>query len=290
MKLWYIAGQVASFFITLFRLLPLKVSNSLRIRSPRIPQEGDIVISMTTHGKRLNKVFYAIESLARGTVRVPIVLWLDAPDFDRPWPRSLRRLVKRGLQVRCSDGLYGPHTKYWPMFREVHGTDKRVATADDDIIYPIWWLDRLVETQSHRPEVVVCYRAHRVEMRDGEMLPYAKWGSVDNCRPSYLHFATGVSGVLYPTVAIDALVAAGDEFQEVTPKADDIWLHAVEIRNGIKVRQVFGYSRNFAVVPSTQLNGLIMLNLLRGGNDAQMQQVYTAEDKALLQEAAKSED
>lgn len=249
-----------------------------------------MVISLTTHGTRLNKVFYAIESLARGTVQAPIVLWLDEPDFNRKWPRSLRRLVRRGLEVRCSDGMFGPHTKYWPMFREVVGTGKRVATADDDIIYPIWWLDRLLETQAHRPDSVVCYRAHRIEMRDGDILPYAKWTSVDNCSPSFLHFATGVSGVLYPIVAIDALVAAGDSFLTVTPKADDIWLHAVELRNGIKVRQVFGYSRNFAIVPSTQLNGLIILNILGGGNDEQMKKVYTDADKAVLQAAADEEE
>ena len=68
--------------------------------------------------------------------------------------------MDRGLQIRCSDGSFGPHTKYWPLFRERVASARdseipdlasedlltlRVATADDDIIYPEWWLERLLE-------------------------------------------------------------------------------------------------------------------------------------------------
>ena len=54
----YVLGQVASFFLTLLRMLPLAIAN--RLSRTRIPQDGDVVISLTSHGKRLNKVHFTL--------------------------------------------------------------------------------------------------------------------------------------------------------------------------------------------------------------------------------------
>ena len=85
----YVLGQVASFFLTLLRMLPLAIAN--RLSRTRIPQEGDVVISLTSHGKRLNKVHFTLESIARGYTKAPIVLWLDEHDYNAPLPVSLQR-------------------------------------------------------------------------------------------------------------------------------------------------------------------------------------------------------
>lgn len=284
----YVLGQVVSFFFTLFRMIPLAWNN--RVSRARFPQEGDVVISLTSHGERLTRVHYTLESIVRGNIKAPVVLWLDRKDYDAEWPKTLRRLVGRGLQVRCSDGLYGPHTKYWGQFRELAGTGKRVATIDDDMIYPEWFLERLLFIGDLRSDVVIAYRAHRIELRDDKLLPYVKWTAADTCRASYLHFATGVSGVLYPASFIDYVVGQGDVFQELTPRADDVWLHACALRSGHRVRQVYSHPRNFAVVPSTQSGALVIGNTLMGGNDEQIQRVYSAEDVAKLVAASRSED
>ena len=65
----YVLGQVASFFLTLLRMLPLAIAN--RLSRTRIPQDGDVVISLTSHGKRLNKVHFTLESIARGYTKAP---------------------------------------------------------------------------------------------------------------------------------------------------------------------------------------------------------------------------
>ena len=288
MWIGYVAGQAVSFFFTLFRMLPLAFNN--RFSRARIPAEGDVVISVTSHGDRLSRVHFTLESIARGHVKAPVILWLDKPDYEREWPASLRRLVSRGLQVRCSDGSYGPHTKYWGQFREFAGTGKRVATVDDDMIYPEWFLQRLLFIGDLRDDAVIAYRAHRIELRDGRILPYIRWSAADTCTASFLHFATGVSGVLYPASFIDHVVAQGDRFMEVSPRADDVWLHVCALRSGHPVRQVYASPRHFAVVPTTQGGALVIGNTLMGGNDEQIRRVYTEDDIAKLREASQRED
>lgn len=288
MWIGYTIGQIASFFLTIFRIIPLMIGN--RISRTRIPADGDVIISLTTHGKRLNKVYVTLESIARGYERAPIVLWLDEPDFNSEYPPSLKRLIKRGLQVRCSDGRYGPHTKYWGQFREVVGTGKRVVTIDDDMIYPEWFLQNLRFIADLRNDVVTAYRAHRIELRKGRMMPYAKWSAANTCDASYLHLATGVSGVMYPASFIAHVVEQSDVFMSLTPKADDIWLHACALRSGHRIRQVYAQPRNFAVIPSTQIGALVMGNTFGGGNDEQISKVYTQTDVDMLLEASKAED
>lgn len=281
----YVLGQVVSFFFTLLRMVPLAWLN--RFSHTRFPETGDVIISLTSHGDRLEKAYYTLESIARGYRQAPVVLWLDQSDFDSEWPRSLRRLVDRGLQVRCSDGLYGPHTKYWGQFREMAGTSVRVATIDDDMIYPEWFLQRLLFIGDLRGDAVIAYRAHRIELRDEKILPYLKWHAADTSEASFLHFATGVSGVLYPSSFISYVVEQGDEFLALSPRADDVWLHACALRSGHLVRQVYAKPRNFAVVPRTQNGALVVGNTLMGGNDEQINRVYTDQDVDILVAAAR---
>lgn len=284
----YAVGQFASFFLTLLRMIPLALAN--RLSRSRVPREGEVIISLTSHGNRINRVHYTLESIFRGHEKAPVVLWLDRADYEAEWPVTLRRLVTRGLQVRCSDGDYGPHTKYWGQFREVAGSGTRVVTVDDDMIYPEWFLQRLLFIGDLRLDAVIAYRAHRIELREGKMLPYTKWTAADTCAASVLHFATGVSGVMYPASFIDYVVAQGDVFTGLSPRADDVWLHACALRSGHPIRQVYAQPRHFAVVPTTQVGALVVGNTLMGGNDEQIRRVYTQEDMNLLLGAHDRED
>lgn len=285
----YALKQAFGYLFTLMRMVPLLWRN--HFCTQHLPTQGaspTITISLTTHGKRIERVFYAIESLSRSNV--PIVLWLDESDYNAPWPRSIQRLVARGLQVRCSDGQYGPHTKYWNQFREVAGSTGWVVTADDDIIYPEWFIERLRFIASLRNDCVIAYRAHRIELTRGRIAPYLRWTPVNTCRASVLHFATGVSGVLYPPSFISYVVEQGEAFQQVSPRADDVWLHLCALRSGHPIRQVFSRPRNFAVVPRTQSGGLALGNTFMGGNDEQIRKAYTQDDFNLLLRASQEED
>ena len=145
-------------------------------KSPaRFPQEGSTVISLTSHGPRLKSAVVAISSLLVGTKRLPVYLWLDKEDYEGEWPKGLHALVEHGLKVRCSDGHYGPHTKYYGTFQQFAGTGTRVITVDDDMMYPKWFAEKLLNASDADPNNVVAYRAHEIVLQNGRLAPYKQW-------------------------------------------------------------------------------------------------------------------
>ncbi|WIM68039.1 glycosyltransferase [Corynebacterium breve] len=279
----YVLRQVGSSLSTGFKVADLLLTS--RSSSRMIPHSGDTVISLTTHGPRLRTVYLTIESLIQGTQRAPIILWLDRDDYEGVWPKTLRNLVERGLQVRCSDGLYGPHTKYWGTFRELAGSGIRVVTVDDDMIYPTWFLEKLLIAAEASPDCVVAYRTHAMKLDDEGLLPYKYWKPTMDTEPSRLNFFTGVSGVAYPPSMVSFVVEQGDVFLQCTPRADDVWLNACALRSGHLARQVYNHPRDFAVIPSTQLSALVVGNTLMGGNDEQIALTYRPRDISSLIDA-----
>lgn len=251
------------------------------------PEEGDTVISLTSHGPRLKAAVVAISSLLVGTKRLPVYLWLDKEDYEGEWPTGLRTLVDRGLQVCCSDGHYGPHTKYYGTFQKFAGTGTRVITVDDDMMYPKWFVEKLLNAADASPQNVVAYRAHEIMLQDGKLAPYKQWKSVQDTDPDPRHFATGVSGVAYPAAMVDAVAAQGKAFQNCAPHADDIWLNRCALRAGHFVRQVFPHPREFSMVPASQSVALVRGNL-RGGNDTQLRATYEQRDLGMLIDATLS--
>ena len=68
--------------------------------------DNEVVVSLTSFGKRIYDVHLAIESIMQGTVKPNrIVLWLSEEEFKgKPLPRMLEMQKARGLQVEfCED-------------------------------------------------------------------------------------------------------------------------------------------------------------------------------------------
>jgi hypothetical protein len=206
------------------------------------------------------------------------VLWLDERTSLQNYPEPLKRLEKRGLEVKFTKD-YGPHKKYFPYVTSEEIGDLPLVTADDDVIYPPSWLDGIWRTYLSDPSVVHCYRARVIAFdAEGRLKDYASWGLCNTTEPSYSHFPTGTSGVLYPPAVLLKLKAAGAFFLEVCPKADDVWLHANSLRAGFKIRQVAASAALFATLERTQSSSLQMQNLFGGRNDIQIRATYTDED------------
>ena len=263
-----------------FGLKALHRSN-LNSKTPVLAAGGPVV-SMTTHGQRIHSVYLALEAIAAGTVLPSrLILWLDDAKAFGTRPESLLRLEGRGLEVRLTEN-YGPHTKYYPYLLTENCFESPLVIADDDVIYNRWWLAGLASAHNQNSSVVNCFRAHFVELTGGTIRPYLDWTHCKSITPSYRNFATGVSGCIYPTRFLGILKRAGTEFQHVSPKADDIWLHVNALRSGFKIRQILHRQLNFPFVPGTQDNGLFLTNARLAGNDAQIKSTYSAKDIDLL--------
>ncbi|QHC57965.1 glycosyltransferase [Rathayibacter sp. VKM Ac-2760] len=252
-------------------------------RRPVVDPAGEVVVTMTTHGERIQRVHVAIESIARGAVRpARLVLWLDDPALFAALPTSLERLRRRGLEIRLVDG-WRVHTKYYPHLLSGRAAERDLVTSDDDIVYPRTWLRGLLDARSRYPrETVLCYRAHRVLVADGAVAPYTSWPPVADTRAGHDVFGTSVSGQLFPSELMVAIAEHGDAFREVAPDADDIWLHVRAVDAGYRVAQIEPTAELFPFVPRTQQSGLYLVNYWDGGNDRQVGASYTPEVTARI--------
>lgn len=252
----------------------------------QVTATGGPVVSMTSYGDRLRTVHLVLESIAAGSVLPSrLILWVDKDEMDSVRTPGLERLVRRGLEIHPCENL-GPHKKYYPYLMSTDVYETPLATADDDMLYCDWWLAGLVRSHQADPESVSCYRAHIVGLRDQAVAPYQSWRPCRTTAPSFLHFATGGSGCIYPPSLLRSLKAAGSEFVQLCPKADDVWLHANALRAGNKIRQVWTRPLRFPFAPGTQDGGLYHSNVILARNDDQIRNTYTAADVTLLENAA----
>lgn len=244
----------------------------------RVTGSTPVVVSLTTYGARLRQVHLTIESIGRGAARpARLILWLDdAKQFER-LPRSLQRLRRRGLEVKLSAN-YGPHTKYLPYVMSESSFEVPLATADDDTIYPTWWLQRLYSAWSRHPENVLCYRARVLTWTDsGSLATYLAWPEVRTVEPKLRHFALGVSGAMYPLRMLRELRRHGDSWDSSLRNVDDIWLHAVAVSLDVRIEQVEVTPHDFPLLLSSQGVGLRHSNLDGGNNDRAARVAYSSE-------------
>jgi hypothetical protein len=259
------------------RMVRQLTQSNLRGRLP-VVREGGPVVSLTSYGKRVETVHLTIESIASGRLLPSrLILWLDDADIIQNSSEPLIRLKERGLEV-CFARDYGPHKKYYPYIESVDKFDQPLVTADDDVLYPSYWLERLVRAYEDRPDLINCYRARVVGLKAVGLRPYNDWPMCDSTEPTILNFATGVSGVLYPPEFLAVLKESGSGFESCCPRADDIWLHVRALRSGYKVRQVVRRKDlHFPSIPGTQDTALCHSNR-QLGNDHQAAMTYSQGD------------
>lgn len=248
------------------------------VLSPRGP-----VVSLTTYGKRIDTVYLTLESIALGSLLPSrLILWMDEEDRFNDLPETLRRLQARGLEIRLTPN-YGPHKKYFPYLQSNDLLECPLATADDDALYPANWLKGLDASYKAHPSLVSCYRAHVMKFEGAGFAPYVTWERCRSVEPSFLNFATGVSGTIYPPALQERLKAAGLGFVDLCPRADDVWLHLQAIRGGFKIKQLKAWEQSFPELPGTQDVGLVLDNVHGSQNDLQIEQTYSARDLQFLQ-------
>jgi hypothetical protein len=240
-------------------------------------------VSLTSYGDRIRTVHLTLESIAQARLTpARTILWLSDRAYRNKLPPNLRRLARRGLEVRFTEDL-GPHKKYFPYLLQER-LDRPLVTADDDVLYPRWWLEGLAQAYAKRPSHVHAYRAHvmKLDASGVRFRPYAEWSLCTNVEASRSHFSTGCSGVLFPPEVLTALRASGRGFADSCPWADDIWLNLHAQRMHCFVAQVRPESIRFCGILLTQGSGLFKRNLYRSGNDDALSATFGPSDMAAL--------
>jgi len=245
-----------------------------------------IIVSLTTYGENTkNLAPKAIKSLMKQTIKPDaIVLWLG---YGTKVNWRLKLLSLRGLSINFCEDI-GPSTKALPAMKEY--PEDTIVTADDDILYPKNWLERLLDASKDHPGRIIAHRAHRITKGpSNKILPYNDWEKCVNPLEGedWGLFPTGVGGVLYPSGSIPSRAFDIDELKKLTPNNDDIWLWAtanlnIDYFNNEPPYVVLrdGFSRDLVFVSpereATSQQTLGSQNVLSGGNDVQMKNIIDA--------------
>lgn len=198
--------------------------------------EPDVLVSLTTIRSRLDRLDKVIRSILEQS-RKPdrIVLNISSEPYlrDEGVARTdlspfILKMEEAGLLEIETVPNTGPFRKLLPTLRREWDTNCVIVTADDDTIYPSFWLDELFRAYlKHR--AIVAPRCRHMRVVGGVPRPYDEWkwaddGKGDPVKPEYkdiLTFATGKDGVLY-----DPAFFTEDVFDpkliEIAPTCDDM--------------------------------------------------------------------
>ena len=243
-------------------------------------REHKIIVSLTSYPARINAVPYAILSMLRQTMKPDkIILWLGTGKFpDDRLPEIFERVKASGVDIEFREDL-GPHTKYFYAVQEY--PDDIVITVDDDHIYDRNLIERLYRSYMKQPGCVHALTVARITFDDGgNMRKYVEWEHPYAGNPgstSHLYMAFGVGSVLYPPHSLPAETFNLETMKRLCPKADDIWLKFMEIKNGTRVTAVSSSTlmAGIYIHGCSGESALSKYNDNSGGNQAQINAILS---------------
>lgn len=207
-------------------------------RNPRL------IVSLTSFPDRMYDVHLALYSLLTQTCKPDqVVLWLAKEQFpcgEEDIPERVLAMKKHGLTLAWCEDLKS-YKKLIPALQSF--PNDIVVTADDDIFYPPFWLERLYASYLEHSDAIAVHRALLIKSNARGFLPYRQWkfcasGTVGE--PAKF-FATTGGGVLFPpTLHLHEDVLRVDLFMDLAPRADDIWVWAMAGLARRKIRVVDG--------------------------------------------------
>lgn len=252
----------------------LKMGSSLNQNQ----REKLIIVSLTSIPQRLKSIHLTIESILSQEFKPDkVILWLSEDDNngnkvinEDNLPHSLKRLVDVGLEIRFCDNVRSFRKLIYTL-KEY--SDDIIVTADDDVIYPRFWLKHLYSAYLTYPKVVHYYRGRKILMReDGTFEPYKKWPYMSDEGVTMMAMPTGKDGILYPPGSLHEEVFDENKFMQLCPTADDIWFKAMAIKNGYPCKLVSSQIKDFKLIAGSQSTNLYKDNVSK--NDTQMENVF----------------
>jgi len=197
--------------------------------------DAEVIVSLTTHGRRIYEVYLAIESIMQGSIKPNrIVLWLPKELQDMVLPQVIQNQLNRGLEIRFVDDI-GPYTKSIPAFSVF--PEANIITIDDDILYPFDTLEMLLSAHRQCPGMICANRVMDVQHDSyGNLSSLPKWKELtDKTRISSDNFFEGVGSVLYPANCFDRESFDSSLFLKLCPTADDVWFNVQALRRKISI-------------------------------------------------------
>lgn len=236
-----------------------------------------LVVSLTSYGRRLQTVYISIESMLCQTYRPDkIILYLGDDIQEKDIPEKLSDLTQYGVEIKFEPGNLRSHKKYFYAMQDY--PDALIVTIDDDLLYPEYMLEELVQEHGKYPNAVIAARIHEIRFDEkGTILPYMKWGyEYDGSKqgPALRYLATGGGGTLYPPGAVGTEFFDESLIKDLSYTTDDLWLKIGEIRSGTPVKMADARIwKNTCEFPTAIEDALSNGNVYGGINDVNMKKI-----------------
>ncbi len=242
LNIFYIKLQIEDFFKK--RRIRRKVFKIATGTIDGILQENDIVVSVTSYGKRVRTMLpYMLYSVCtQEQLPHKVVVYLDSNNWDdKKLPKILNEYKRIGVEFYYCDDLRSykkliPALQMFPM--------NPILVFDDDFYYNnqyVKWMNNAYN-KSNKKTVIGSWGC-TPEKIDGIYIPYNQW---KDCTISSSHssiaFYSGY-GTLFPPQIFDEEIKKSEIFLKLCPFADDIWFWGMMERQNISRAYLgtFGY-------------------------------------------------
>jgi hypothetical protein len=272
---WRINWIYTKYLMKKFEYLNQNCSKSgIDINSKRNPK---LIISLTTFPPRYSFVHLTLESLLNQSLKPDkIILWLyDGEASDDILPEKILKLKSRGLEIRYVDENLKPYKKLIYSVRDF--PEDIIITADDDTMYPSWWLEKMyekhLEHKAENPKAILGYaQANMTKKSNYEFATYSKWEVETTINNNT--FMIGVGGVFYPPKSLNKDLLNTELIRQLCPNNDDIWFKAMALLENRKMIRVLNNNYKFYQIEDSQEVSLYHINIDQSQNDIQLQDVF----------------
>ncbi|EMI5492186.1 hypothetical protein REJ26_003331 [Providencia stuartii] len=247
---------------------------SFERRDSKTVSSSSYIISLTSYSGRFKSLHLTIESLLQQSLPPKtIFLWLSMDDINNNngIPKKVSKLEKRGLIIKIKKGNIRSYKKL-SYIKEILSPDiSHVITADDDILYPRYWAESLIN-KSIKNNCVSCFRGHNFIVKD-DIYNYkcAMKNNTSYDLPSFNLIPTGCSGIAYPKEAISDLVSDASLFNTLAPDTDDIWYKMMTLDRNFKCCRVNKHNVHFPIILSSLGDSLFSKNVHKNHNEINLE-------------------
>ena len=254
----------------------------LFIRSPALNsthRNPKIIVSLTSFGARINNIDLTIKTLFNQSLCADkIVLNLSKHEFNQSnLPNALIQLQKFGLEINYVDDTRS-YKKLIPTL--INYPNDIIITVDDDILYPHYLIQSLMQAYTTKPHLVHGCRGYQIELSEYKTVKHYKdWTKCRTPQAGNNVMLTGIGAILYGPGCFHKDVLRQDLFTKLAPSADDLWFKAMCLLNGTGSQVIIEkkqFNTDFLPTSNSNIDPLCSMNVDEGQNDHAMANIIRA--------------